>query len=322
MQKTSLIGLFKDFSKGKKINVFLVFFLLSFMVWMLVKLSKEYTDTVTLAITYVDIADDKIILETNDTDLDAQIKTTGFKMIMYHLFKKKIQVSLDDVKKAREKNKYYLLSNDAIDAHFYKETEIIKVVPDSLYLTLGVNKTKQVPVIPRVNINYKNGYSNIETLQITPKSISITGPENTIDRIKEVYTIERTLTNVSTNIDLNIPIAIENDLKENIILSQNEVKLTVPVEKFTEGRLMIPLQVLNLPEGYSIKLFPKDVEVVYTASISDFNEIKANDFSLVCDFAALENSNASYFIPKLIKKPKEVKSHRVLQEKINFLIKK
>lgn len=314
-------SLFSEIFKRKKINVFLLFFLISFVVWTLVKLANTYTDTIVMKVVYTNLSDDKILLGSEESTLQAQVKTTGFRMLGQKIFTKEVEVDLNKVSKANAENTFYVLADDALNKHLYQEIEFLKVSPDTLFFTLGKNKTKQVPVIHQLALEFEKGYNLYDSLRVDPKFIEISGPEDIVDDVKVVYTEIKQLENISTDIDLKLQL-VKNDSLKRINYSQATVNAVAKVDKYTEGKLSIPLHVQNLPQGYSIKLFPKEVSVTFTTNVSDYNEITQNDFTIYCDYNDIKNTNASFFIPKLAKFPKSLKSYRIENKKINFLIKK
>ncbi|WP_420573144.1 CdaR family protein [Kordia sp.] len=314
-------SLFTATIKGKKINVFLIFFVISFVVWTLVKLSNTYTDTIKMKVVYTNLSNDKILLGSQENTIEAQVKTTGFRMLRQKIFKKEIAVDLKKATKVSAENTFYVLSDDAINKHVYQDIEILKVSPDTLFVTLGKNKTKKVPVIHQMELVFEKGYNLYDSLRIQPKTIEISGPEDVVDNIKVVYTEIRKLEEINKDIDLELQV-LKNDSLKRLSYAQSTVKAVAKVDKFTEGKLNIPLRVRNLPQGYSIKLFPKEVAITYTANVSDFNTITENDFAIYCDYKDIENTEASFFIPKLVKFPTTVKTHRIENKKINFLIKR
>ncbi|MEM6719036.1 MAG: CdaR family protein [Bacteroidota bacterium] len=314
-------SLFAEILQGRKINVFLIFFLISFVVWTLVKLSNTYTDTITMTVAYTNLADDKILLGSEESTLEAQVKTTGFRMLRQKFFKNEIEVDIKNATKTNSENTFYVLTDDAVNKYVDQDVEILKVSPDTLFLTLGKNKTKRVPVIHQLALEFEKGYNLYDSLRVAPNFIEISGPEDVVDQVKVVYTEIKQLEKINEQIDLELQL-LKNDSLKRISYSQPTVKAVARVDKFTEGKLDIPLQVQNLPQGYSIKLFPKEVSVTYTTNVSDFNTITQNDFAVSCDYNDIKNTNASFFIPKLVKIPKTVKTYRIENKKINFLIRK
>ena len=58
----------------------------------------------------------------------------------------------------------------------------------------------------------------------------------------------------------------------------------------------------------------------YEVSLNDYKFIKPAGFKIECDYLEIEASNASYFTPKFIKTPENVKRIKMKQDKIEYVI--
>jgi YbbR domain-containing protein len=126
------------------------------------------------------------------------------------------------------------------------------------------------------------------------------------------------LSDVKANIDKQINLQLpDHDI--NLKFSDTEIKVFATIEKFTEGKLKIPITVKNVPEGISFKYFPRAVTVSYYTSLSSFKGIDENDFSVVCDYDMI-TENQSFLIPEIIEKPQSVKNAKILNKRIDFII--
>ena len=73
--------------------------------------------------------------------------------------------------------------------------------------------------------------------------------------------------------------------KQDIKIDKKQVKVYLPVEKFTEDEKVIPIQLTNVPDSLQVNYFPKNVSLNYLVPISKYNKITAEQFSVVqCDF--------------------------------------
>jgi hypothetical protein len=91
------------------------------------------------------------------------------------------------------------------------------------------------------------------------------------------------------------------------------------VEKFTEGHLKVPVEVINIPDSIRIKYFPKIVTVSYYTSLTNYKSVKTTDFKIECDFNEIRN-NQSYLLPKIVKVPAEVRNVKINLKQIEFII--
>ena len=62
------------------------------------------------------------------------------------------------------------------------------------------------------------------------------------------------------------------------------VEASVISERFTEKKFTLPIHVIGAPEGYTIRLFPQDVEVSVRVGISHFGNVQAQQIRAVCTY--------------------------------------
>ena len=308
---------------GRKTKMLFVLLGLSFLIWMLIKLSKEYTDVVHFNVNYSNLPEGKMLQEDPKKNIDIIINTFGFNLVKYHINKRNVDVDLSSVRR-KKGLLYYQLANELlpqIQNQVAADVKVIAVKPDTLYYHLGISKTKKVKIIPNVNIQYQSGYNLLGNLKIEPEFISISGPEILIDSIKEISTEIIELNDVNSSISLKTSL-ITLDKNSKVEYSIDEVTVSGIVEKFTEAKLQLPFTVKNLPKNYKISTFPDQVEVVFKIGLSDYNKINKNEFKISCDFNRTLKDELDYLIPEIIAKPAIVTEIKIIPPQIEYLIKK
>lgn len=322
MTKDGKISL-KSLKRDKKSRMLFVFLGLSFLFWMLIKLSKEYTDVIKINVDYTNVPEGKMLIDDRNNLLEISVRTYGFNLIKYHLFKRNVDVDLQMVKKKKGRL-HYILSKELltqVEKQISSEIELININPDTLYFDLGSSKSKKVPIIPDITIEYQPGYNLLGNLDIAPSEIKISGPENLIDSIKEVSTEKIILTDINSDIDIETSL-IELDKGYKVNYAESEVVITGKVEKFTEAKLTLPFSIKNRPENIAISTFPSEVELIFKVGISDYNKINKNDFIIVCDYGRSVENGLDYLIPEIISKPEKVSAVKIIPAQIPYLIKK
>ena len=99
---------------NKKLRVFLLFLMLSFLFWMLIKLSKNYIADVKFDLVYVDEPKNKLIQNNSDNEIILTVNTLGFKLLSYSLKNKKLNYSLADLERIKGSN-YYSITKSKIN---------------------------------------------------------------------------------------------------------------------------------------------------------------------------------------------------------------
>lgn len=100
-----------DSSKNnRKLRVFLLFLSLSFLFWMLIKLSKNYISDVEFNLVYTDVPKNKLIQNKPDSKIILTINTIGFKLLKYNFKNNDLSYSLADLER-KKGTEYYSLPN-------------------------------------------------------------------------------------------------------------------------------------------------------------------------------------------------------------------
>ena len=308
---------------SKKTKMLFLLLGLSFLFWMLIKLSKEYTDVVQFNVSYLNLPKGKMLQEDPQKNIDVIIKTFGYNLVKYHINKRSINVDLNSLKRKKGLI-YYQLSKDflpQIQQQVAADVFVVAVKPDTLYFHLGVSKTKNVKIVPDINIQFQSGYNLLGIVKVDPDNMTISGPEVLIDSIEEIKTESINLTDVNSSILIEVPILVL-DKSSKVSYAVQEVSVSGTVEKFTEAKLQLPFKIENLPENYSISTFPDKVEVVFQIGLSDYNKINQNDFKISCDYDRTLKNELNYLIPEVVSKPSMVTEIKIIPQQIEYLIKK
>ena len=306
---------------NKKLRVFLLFLLLSFMFWTLIKLSREYISEVEFGLTYTDVPQNKLIQNEASEKIKLTLKTSGFKLLRYGFKQKNLEYTLTEIDR-KTGTEYYSETSSNINflqAQLSAETVVLNAEPDTLFFDLGVRKSKEVAVISEVNYEFKTGFNFVQPVELDPKVVTISGPEKMIDTIEEVFTEAITLQDLATSFTQKVGVLAPNDAVE---LSEEEISVIGEVDKITDGSFSIPFEVINLPRNYLISTYPKEVKVVFQVALKDFNKIPENSFRVQCDYKQSEDNNLDYLIPQVVEKPEIIFDVKVIPNKIEFLIKK
>ncbi len=304
--------------KNRKINVFILFLLSAFIILIFTKLSKYYTNTLVFNIAKTNVPQKYVIINDSNAQLHITLKTHGFKWLNYYFNEPEITVDFN--KDVYKRDSVFVWSKSRAylnNTQFDKQVQLLNMNPGTLLFKYDVNLIKTVPVILNSDIKFSTGYDVSSTFKLEPDSIQVIGPKTVVSEIINIETDTLVLTDVRTDILGNIKL---KPPKENsgITFSNYEVNLKATVEKFTEGTLKVPISVINVPNSIKLNYFPKEINVSFYVSLSNFNSIESKDFKVECDYNKV-NTN-SFLIPELIAFPKDVKNAKISQKRIEFII--
>jgi len=322
MNKATKANIF-SLKENRRIKIFLFFLVLTSIIWLLIEMSKSYNSIAIFKVQYENVPADKLLQNTLNSEVGIVLKAPGFSQFRYKSKQHKIKFNLRNVSKYKEQ--YYILPNTQLSYlknQFPADVEVLNVITDTIFVELGNNISKKVPVRPNVEVKFKLGYNFVDSIKSTPDSVVITGPEKYIDSILEVSTIPLEINEVyeTINTALKLVVPVNNNLVQ---LSADVVQIVGEVDKFTEGNINIPVVIINEPEGVKVNPFPKEIQVIYQVGLSNFNKVNKESFSIVYDYNQYKNDSLTrYLTPVILQQSDLIYSVKLIPSQIEFLIQK
>ncbi|MEO5789440.1 YbbR-like domain-containing protein [Gelidibacter sp.] len=309
--------------KSRKLNVFGLFFLLSFCFLALTKLSKNYTETISFELVFKNVPEEHHVNLDSTKKVNVTVNAYGFNLLRYSFYKPKLQIDFNtDVVL---KNKTYVWNSQQnapkIRAKFRNSVDVISIQPDTLRFPYQSLAVKKVPVNTDVTIEFAPGYDMLNKIKVIPDSVKVIGSEKLLSEIEYVTTEKLDLKHVNSNIDKSLGIEMNESFK-SLKLTTKSVKIEGQVEKFTEGTFNVPVTIINLPSGVNINFFPKTIPVAYNVSLNNYKSVRTSDFRIECDYRNIDKTGKTFLIPQLTKVPEIVKSARLKQKKVEFILMK
>jgi len=307
---------------SRKISkTFISFLVASFLIWLLITFSKEYTTVITYAVIYKNIPQNKLLQEAPINKIDITVKASGFKILRSNFRNKKIQLEASKLQRKEHFKFYFLTKNQVmkIQKQLLFGVELKEIAQDTIYLNLGLLTSKKVALKPNLDINYHVGYDLLNKIKISPDSIVISGPKAQVEKTNYLGLSKLKLEDVKSDFSEEVTILKSNN---NFKISDLKTTISGSVDKFTEGKLQVPFTTKNLPKDINLTTLSEKVEIVFVVALSNFSKISEASFKVECDYLTSEKNNLGYLIPKVILAPDFIKSIKIIPKKIDFLIQK
>mgnify|MGYP001549873219 CR=1 FL=1 len=310
---------------NRRVVVFLICLMVSAFLWVVQTLSQNYAVEIYFPVEYHNLPKDKVVANPLPQNIQASVKISGFNYLIYKIFHRNKIVFIDAkrLKKSHERNNYYILPNSKIETisnQFNEDIEILKIEPDTIFFNFNKKISKQVRVKTNIAISYEENYQPTDSLTLSPKTITISGAKEIVEKIKFVETKPIVLKNVKNDVSLTLSILSSPQLKL-VEITPDIVKATMHVTKFTEAVIELPLDFVNVPKRYSIKTFPDKINVKYNVSLENYEKIKPSDFIAVVDYSKVSKGSNKLKV-ELKKFPKEIHSLKISPQKVEFIIRK
>jgi len=304
----------------RKVKVFSLFLLCSFLAWFISNLSDTYESRSNFILNFRNLPDTLLLGKHSEEQIEVKMRTSGFQFLYYNFFKKRINIDVSDVK---YQNGNYVLDEDElkkqIDQQLSQNISLLDLDRRLLTVDLYQVEARKVPIRANLSLQLEQNHILEGNLQIEPDSVMIKGPSAEIDTIKELWTAPIQLNNVSTDFTtealLNFPKGLENS-----VFSESRVTVNGKVAKFSEKVFDVPVRMINFPEGFQVKTFPSTVTVLCKAGVNRLKEITAADFEVVADYAQLQGTGNNTLFLKIINSPERVYDVKLQETTVNFVM--
>jgi len=317
-QKRRIESILKKLPNKSRFRFFLLFVAISFAFWASTKLSKEYQLVQPFTLVWEEVPKG-VVLNNKPSQIKVTLNASGVEILWYRLFNNKLSISLKDVDFTPEDR---ILNMEErffdIQQQLFGGTHLLQISPNLFPLQYSKMASKKLPVLTNLDINFRPGYLGEERLQITPDSVVVRGPKNMLDTLVHINTEEFKVLDVHENINQQI----ELERLEGLVFEVESIQLFWPVLPYSEKSLTIPIEVVNIPVGVKVKLFPPEANLRATLPLSLLNAVQSSDFSLVVDYENIREGQADAMELKLTKQPPSVK--KVIWEplSVNYLIRR
>lgn len=302
--------------------VFAVCLFISGFTWVIIKLSKDYNIDVNVGIDYINIPKDRYISKA-DTAFTVTYKVNGFKLLQNDLPQnQKIVIDLQEFNFSRNnKNRFFSridvakhTMNQLLRKVPYAES-IINISPQNVIVEIDYAFSKKVPVIPRFSYSVEKQHFIYNSIKVEPDSVWVYGSKSKVMGIKQLETDSADYPDLTT--DLEEFLKIKNPASMGTHLSQNFVKLQIPVEKFTEMELNVPVKFTDNYTKTHIKIFPENVKLTLMVALKDYKNISPEMFRIIADTTGFLKSN--YLTLHVESAPAYVKVSRITPETVEYI---
>ena len=305
-------------SKNANLRVFLTILLVVATISTMIKLNRNFSFTVKVPLTFQNLSEDYILKSSSTKFVKVTGKASGYDYFKYRFFSQAFPIDLSNLPKEGSKSYYvFTAESDALKGSL-SGSEITEFEPDTVFFMLDRNFDKRVPVISQFNITYAPGYGSFQGLEIKPDSVTIRGPQTEVDTITKVYTSTENFDEVRGSKQGEVFLQLAKKTA-NVKLIPEKVTYDLHVDKFTEGSVSVPLQLINVPANVTAKVFPKRINVIFNVNFTNYERVKSSDFKVVVDFDEVDSLSTS-LTPQVVETPDFVRDVRISENTVQYLL--
>lgn len=278
----------KRFLTSRDLFLFLFFLGLSFALWALQALRKEYEAVVPMSVEYVNIPADFASNENLQSQIKVTVRGKGTALFGSYIKNQKLIIDME-----RFKGKSYLLTksieNDAQKILSPNSNiEVVRISPDSLHVKMEKLEVKRLPVKLDYSFEYQTGYRLCGDVKIEPEQVDVYAVQAVLDSMDFVWTNPVILKNVKDTIRKSVDLVFS----DNVSFETPSVEYIVMTEKYTEKVVEVPITTINLPSGLVLRTFPSSVNITFNVGERYYSKATADKFEAYIDYEELKKDKS------------------------------
>ena len=319
--KNRIRSFFKSASNNKRLSTYALFLFISLSFWFLSMLSKQHETTLKVPLNYSNFPTDKLISSFVADFIEVRVKASGFSILSYNLFslsKLSLDIEKANIKPNESGSEVFWIMNSkrkALIEIFSTSMELIDISPERLVVAFIDKVKKKVAIKLNQSISLKAEMWFANPIILIPDSITIFGEKDQLDTIEFIETEELLLTEVSENINSKVMLSIPDQIQSKV----TNINAVIKVEHFVEELIECKVQVINLKEGYSIKLFPELVRVTLRAPKENYSMLQTDFLTLKVDASLITAKNSTLDV-EVENLPSSINLQRVYPSRLEFLL--
>lgn len=309
-----------------KTSVFFICLVISASVWLLTKFAYNFPAEINVTVSYAGIPQGQILVNNADSIMKLNIRASGFKLFRFKYFRSKrtYEINLENYRLQKQGDFSELVlgsmtvAQQIVDKYNLPGT-VEFVVPETLILRFEKEESKTVPVIPDIGYTLMKQHFAYDSLKVEPKEVKISGTAEAISKVFFIKTKPLKFDNLSTSIDQMTGFEIPKNANQ-IQVDPTHARISLPIEKFTEAEIEIPIKQVHAKNGLRVKLFPEKAKVVYMVALKDYKRIDAEKFSCVVNLANVGQTTEKRLSLEIQSQPDIVKIVRIVPPDVEFII--
>lgn len=303
----------------KQVIFFLLCICISTLLWLTIKLNRDYIRTLTFRVHISGIEKNEKFRSLQPDTILLDIKAQGYQLLFNEITRFRnldVNISRTLLEPSTRNNVYSIPAQTLMTRmarRFPASTELLNVKPDTLFFRIESIISKKIPVKSEVAITPKKEYYLTNDLIIVPDSVTIKGESSIVDKISSISTKKTEIKQVDKNFSFKIDLV--NPHPDKIAVSVNNVTISGELTRYLKRELIVPV---HLPDSISIKGTParNNVSISFIIPVNRLNSFNPGSVKAIAKKIVTENNNS--YIEIEVLRPAYLQDIVVTPDKILF----
>lgn len=305
----------------RRILAFCFCLLLSAIFWFIQVYRQNFTETFSIPVSYINVPDSIVFDYDLPPIIEVSIRDNGYNLFKHYFTKRHDTITIDVsdiVKYLPTKILQGVSLYQVIKDNLLSSSELLDYSPNSISFYYTPLLERKVPVIFDGQIFLAPDYLLNGDITVTPDSVTVYGSKEALNSMKYAYTVNDTISDFKSQENLTYALKSVNKLK----FVPSEVQVTVPVDKYTQKDIMVPITCGNVPQGMNVRFFPSSVKVSFLVGISKYEKIGVEDFAIEFDYSELKSMKESFVSLRILSSPDYVQNLKMSPSEAEFIFEK
>lgn len=274
--------------RGHDLQAFLIFLLIAILIWQTEKLRQTYSEDTALNIVCQAVPEGYVTPSVIDKSVSVRLEGDGFSLLrMYLTSSRNLMVNVSSMPRFNAGGQSWAIFVTrrlaANKTDLPEHVRITDVFTDTVMIPLLTVKTKKLPVIVRDDVTPLPQYIFSSPRKLTPDSVWLTATNDIIDTMRAVYTPREAPQMLNDTLVKELPLI----LPDMASASSATVTVEYDVEPFSEKKMQVPIEPVNVASGYSCRVFPPNAKVSFYVGLSKFEAADETQFKVVADLSSI-----------------------------------
>ena len=279
-------------------------FIIAFVFWFFIESEDTYTVNLDIPLVARNLQEKKTYNEEVPESIFVTLKGTGRSFMWLRIlnnfyednFKAVIDLSSITDEYNFELDSYFKENPEKIVLPSSLDLQFIEVLnPRNIQIKLQRYMIKKVPIESQILVSAEPGYIALEG-QFFPDSISIGGPEESVNKIDFLYTEKDTLLDLVASVNGKWSILNPNKL---VSFDPKKIDVLIDVQPISETIITgIPVELINKPNDVNVFVNPATVSLTIVGGLKQITSILPQDINVIIDFDYW-NSDKQFYSPTI-----------------------
>ena len=304
--------------KERKFPIILFSLIFSFLIWISVNLRNQFQTSIDVPVKIEHLRSDQAIAIPLPKSVQCTVQGTGWQ-ILNTIFSPSLQYTIDFTHLSKKDTLFtYKELNERINIS--SAIHIINIVPETVLVRLDLKTTKTVPILPVVNVSFRDGFGLVGTMETIPDSVVLTGARSLLNKISFWKTTGITLNGINSPVKINA--ALADSLSFEISRSHSTASVSFDVQPIAEKTISdISIEIVQMPENKNIVLIPPKISIIVRSGVNNIAPLSEKNFTAFIDYKSILLDTSGMITPSIVG-PDNVKIVQLNPNKIQYVMRK